>query len=368
MKNDILAIREGIAAERFINEASISQGIVLRLLAALSWPTFDVDIVAPEYAVEGRRVDFALCYPRGKPLVFIEVKQVGQSGGADRQLFEYAFHRGVPVAVLTDGKEWHFFLPGEQGDYGERRVYKVDLLERDPEESAERLERYLGYARICSGKAIEAARIDYRDVTKERQIRAALPEAWQKLVEEEDELLLELVADKVESICGYKPEPNLVSAFLQQHGNVLRGPALLTATPRRQATHKPVGSFQGTGFMLFGKAYSATYAREVLLRVFQELAARDSGFLERFAALPKHGAKVRYLARTRDALNPGKERLTASAREVIPGWWAYQHLSIQNIEQIIKLACKTSNIRYGVDLIAFFNQTEDKPTPRKPSN
>jgi hypothetical protein len=39
------------------------------------------------------------------------------------------------MAVLTDGQEWHFFLPTEQGDYGERRVYKLDLLERDPQEA-----------------------------------------------------------------------------------------------------------------------------------------------------------------------------------------------------------------------------------------
>jgi predicted type IV restriction endonuclease len=50
------------------------------------------------------------------------VKQVGQSDRAERQLFEYAFHDGVPMAILTDGREWNFFLPGEQGDYGERRV------------------------------------------------------------------------------------------------------------------------------------------------------------------------------------------------------------------------------------------------------
>ena len=31
--------------------------------------------------------------------------------GADRQLFEYAFHEGVPMAVLTDGQELEFLSP-----------------------------------------------------------------------------------------------------------------------------------------------------------------------------------------------------------------------------------------------------------------
>ncbi|EQD78280.1 Type I restriction enzyme R protein N terminal domain protein, partial [mine drainage metagenome] len=112
-------------------EASVQQGIVLRLLHALSWPSYDTQIVCPEYSLEGRRVDYALCHPPGKPIAFVEVKQIGQSEGAERQLFEYAFHVGVPLAILTDGQEWNFFLPGEQGDYGERRVYKLDIVERD---------------------------------------------------------------------------------------------------------------------------------------------------------------------------------------------------------------------------------------------
>jgi len=82
-------------------------------LHALGWPSYDTQIIIPEYSLEGRRVDFALCHTTGKPIAFIEVNQLGQSEGAERQLFEYAFHKGIPVAILTDGQEWNFFLPGE---------------------------------------------------------------------------------------------------------------------------------------------------------------------------------------------------------------------------------------------------------------
>ena len=149
-------IRSNLRKEVFVNEASVSQGIVLRLLHALDWPWYNIQVVAPEYSVEGRRVDFALCQPPLKPLVFIEVKQVGQIEGAERQLFEYAFHRGVPIAILTDGREWHFFHPSGQGDYGERRVCKLDLIEKDRAESATSLNRYLNYESIRTGKAIRA--------------------------------------------------------------------------------------------------------------------------------------------------------------------------------------------------------------------
>ena len=130
LAEEISRIRKTLETGRFRNEASVSFGAVIPILEALKWPVRNTDIVAPEYSLEARRVDFALCYPEMKPIVFIEVKQVGQTEGADRQLFEYAFHAGVPMAVLTDGQEWHFYLPGERGAYQERRVYKLDLLER----------------------------------------------------------------------------------------------------------------------------------------------------------------------------------------------------------------------------------------------
>jgi predicted type IV restriction endonuclease len=63
-------------------------------------------------------VDFALCHPARKPAVFIEVKKVGLSdAAAEKQLFEYAFYKGIPMAILTDGQDWQFFLPAEQGDF-----------------------------------------------------------------------------------------------------------------------------------------------------------------------------------------------------------------------------------------------------------
>src|SRR5262245_38408051 len=106
LEKDIEDIRAGIKAGRFSNEASVSQGIVLRILNALDWPTYETQVVCPEFSLEGRRVDFALCRPGGQPIAFVEVKQVGQSEGAERQLFEYAFVKGVQLAVLTDGQEW----------------------------------------------------------------------------------------------------------------------------------------------------------------------------------------------------------------------------------------------------------------------
>lgn len=92
-------IRAGIKAGDYRNEAAVSQGIVLRLSQALAWSTFDTHIVCPEFSLGGSRVDYALCHSAHNPVAFIEVKKIGLSNGAERQLFEYAFHVGVPLAT-----------------------------------------------------------------------------------------------------------------------------------------------------------------------------------------------------------------------------------------------------------------------------
>jgi predicted type IV restriction endonuclease len=47
VEEDLLDIRAGIKAGRYVNEATVSQGIVQRLLHALGWPVYDTEIVAP---------------------------------------------------------------------------------------------------------------------------------------------------------------------------------------------------------------------------------------------------------------------------------------------------------------------------------
>lgn len=362
LEEHIKDIRQGIKAGRYPNEASISQGIVLRLLQLLSWPTYDTQIVFPEYPLNGKRVDFALCHPPRKPVVFIEVKSHGQSDIGERQLFEYAFHKGVPMAILTDGQEWHFFLPAEQGDYAERRVYKLDIVEREIEETTMRLKRYLNYEDICSGSAVEAARADYKDVSKKRIIKTTLPKAFWNLVGEEDELLIELITDKVESLCGYKPDLDTVSAYLASlsHSQNNFGKAgLVKPIQIKPAFDKPKpykGQIISTthvdiGFNIKGEWHPAKNARDVLYQVFTNFAERDPSFLERFAGLPRHGRKRRYLAQKKEDLYPGRPDLVRDhSYEVRPGWWLGVNISKNSIGKIIKMACKVAQIDYGSEL------------------
>jgi hypothetical protein len=348
--------RDALRAGSFPSEAAVSQGVVLPVLRALGWPDHDTEIVWPQYTVEGTRVDYALCHPRGRPAVFLEVKQVGQSEGGDRQLFEYAFHTGVPLAVLTDGRDWSFYLPAGRGSYQERQVYRLDLLERTLDESADRLKRYLGYESVCSEEFRRHAEADYDSVARARQIQAALPEAWRRLVAEQDSLLIELIADAVADVTGYKPEPDVVAEFLEG------GLQLLTAAramPESGAlpsgvtetrVSRPTPRAGPMPFRLCGREFQGRSAIEVLIAVLEHLSSTDQGFLDHFPAR-KHGRLRRYVARNREELYPGRPDLSQHSQRLSSGWWVGKNYSKREIKRMLEMACEVAGLRFGVDLI-----------------
>jgi len=347
----IVGIRKG----SFISEAAVSQGIVMPILNELGWPVYNTAIVIPEYSLEGRKVDYALCHPENRPAVFIEVKKVGFTQSADRQLFEYAFHVGVPMAILTDGQEWSFYLPGEQGRYDERRVYKIDFLERSPDEAKDRLIRYLNFERVCSGEALQAARSDYQNVARDREIRTTLPKAWNMLLTEQDSILLELLAEKVEDICGYKPDLDTCSQFFEKVTQAQQTiiPSQTTVKKehrvsiRREIDQNRTRHTGRVTFEFKGETYEARSARDVMIRIFQLIDQEDNDFLERFAAR-KHGRKRRFIAKDKFELYPDRPDLAEmQSVEVVPGWWMGTNYSRKNIQEIIELAREVTEPRLG---------------------
>lgn len=357
---DIAArLRQG----RFPNEQAISQGIVLRLLQELGWNTWDPAVVWPEYQTGEGRADFALCHPASKPAIFIEVKQPGKAEDGVKQALEYAFHTGVPLIVLTDGNTWSFYLPAEQGSYEDRRVYKLDLFERSPDESAEVLSRYLASARVESGAALEAARQEYRTRFSRAQARAAIPEAWRELVEKGDQDLVELLADAAELKAGVAPDHDDVGEFLA----TLKMPVLAEA-PRSVYQRQPEfagprqvprpdaeeTSRSGT-LVLRGKEYPYNSAKEAMVIVLSELAKLDPSFLERCSQRPDaRGNKRHYIARTPEELYPDREDLRYKREPLPGGWWVATNLNNALKKTIIKLAAEVAGLTYGRDLIVEF--------------
>lgn len=354
LKENIVAIQKAIKAGQFSNEAAVSRGIVMRLLQTLEWPIFDTSIVYPEYPLETCRVDYALCHPPNKPTVIVEVKQIGNLEGADSQLFEYAFRAGVPMAILTNGQEWHFYLPSGKGSISERRFYKLDILERDLEEIVNRLNSYLSYKKVRSGEALKSAHAEHDSASTLREVKSNIPIAWRKIIEEQDSILIDLISEKVADLCGYKPKLDMVSSFLHEQLNNLM-------VTEHVPIHKEVKAFrhkhttfserrsEQISYTIRGKTTPARNAADVLVEVFEELSKLDLSFLQRFASR-KHGRKRRYIARSREELYPGRPDLAEHSKQLSSGWWVGTNYSKSNIKQIIQLACEVSGLQFGRDL------------------
>jgi predicted type IV restriction endonuclease len=305
MEKLISQLRDRFSSAQYRNEQAIRETVVLPILQELGWKIWDPTTVVREYKLGPERVDYALTSTPPQMQVFIEVKAPGQSVGADRQLFQYAFHAGIPFAVLTDGKEWNFFLPGEQGSYEERRVQKLDILERSPSDAVEIFKRYLSEDRVRNGAAFQDARADYKNIFKRRQAGQEIPRAWNELVSEPDELLIDLLAEKTESLCGFRPAPEDVEQFLAllpQPSTPRVSPApvpIVPPKPIRGVDEFKLVSERNIDYKIFGQNRQAPNATAALVDILQTLAQRDINFLGKLAPLVQ-GRSRNHIARTRE--------------------------------------------------------------------
>ena len=199
-----------------LDESATKQGVVLRLLSLAGWDTFDISQVVPEYTVGTRRVDYAL-RPGTPNAVFIEVKRPGENlERHQQQLLEYCFQEGVKLAVLTNGRTWWLYLPLHAGNWEQRRFLTIDLEILEPSVVERRFLQYLSPERVGSGRAIGDAEALMESQQRAEIIDRTIAAAWTQIVETPDELLVELISETTERICGFKPEPELVEQFLLQ--------------------------------------------------------------------------------------------------------------------------------------------------------
>ena len=140
-----------------------------------------------------KHVDIALFASEDakSPRCIVEVKRVGRLGlEGEEQLFEYAFHSGVPVALLTDGAQWRFYITHLPGSYEERLVRLLDVERHPPDEIAEALLRYLSYENTRSDQARKNAEADLDQRVTRDKARKSIPQAWKQLTEDgEDDRL-----------------------------------------------------------------------------------------------------------------------------------------------------------------------------------
>lgn len=369
-------VRDGLERSAYPNEAAVRAQIVVPILERLGWPVHDATKVRHEYSlkfkdrtrsVRTRSVDLALCVPASdSPRCIVELKAPDQAEG-DEQLFEYAFHAGAPIALLTNGEIWRFYHILASGTYNERLVRTLDLRRHPPEEASEALERYLSYPNTESDKASDYAREDLSKRINRDKAKKKIPDAWRHLIQHDSEKrLAKLLIDVTASISEYAPLESDVVDFLDRLrpsegapnstlGRIVDGspPSLPSSGPggeidNRHRTQARAPRKQGPRgpihYHLRGTEYRATNAKNAYINIIRKLAKQDQHFLERLEPkLRKHTRKP--LAREKSELSPA-ESTRKRAVQISNGWWLLTHLSSRDIVHNLKIACSVAGIPF----------------------
>ena len=296
------------------------------------------------------------------------MKSQGKAGNAEPQLFEYCYYARVPFAVLTDGTEWHFFLPWEPvdpnapwnplGNFEDTRAYKLDLLERDDDDCCNAV-RTISFDGQChTGQNIQHARADIDDGNRLERVRITLPVAWHQILADPDDALTTILADKVGDLCGFRPDIDTCVEFIAMistggieppHGRVGAFPPQITpSTP----TGQPSLGVDNASFVLDGQRYEFAYNTAMMVGMFNVLANQHPDFLERFAAR-KHGSKNRFLAQDIYQLYPDDHRRCEqmNAELEVGGWFVATNQGQPGIGKCAQLVCEVLGFEYGKDLV-----------------
>ena len=134
-------------------EAIVKQYVILPILRTLGWN--DTNLVSievmPEYKVDRKSVDYALTVEQ-IPKVFIECKKWEDPlTRHEEQICFYAYSKNVPLAVITNGRIWRFYLSGWQATSLSDRIFcEIDIEDR--ENAVSNLEKYLLKSNVESGE------------------------------------------------------------------------------------------------------------------------------------------------------------------------------------------------------------------------
>lgn len=281
-------------------EEATKQGVVLPILSQLGWDCFNLHEVVPEFPVANGRVDYCLRI-NDKEVVFIEVKRLTEDlDRHEEQLLKYSFNHGVQIAVLTNGLLWWFYLPLMRGYWQQRKFFTIDIKQQESRIAAQYFVEYLSRDYIANGSAIEKAESLKKSREKKDKVDQTLPRAWQQLIEEADELLLDLLTEKVESLCGYRPDKNTVLVFIKDIyiAKPMKQETQVTKRPEQPhiTSHTPTKSLKHKGAIIKigNKTIKASTVRELYYKSLEYLY--ESKVIERVANhIPFATSKVRYL-------------------------------------------------------------------------
>jgi len=176
--DEILRILNGPPTK--FDETQTKQFLIFPLLQALGYNTYDREELWPEYKSGTKKFDIALRHDKQVRCV-IEAKRLGTNLSMHKkQLLEYSFQSGVPIAILTDGKLWWFYLSTAETAWENRFVKAINIAK--PAQIND-LYLFLEKTRLFNGKALASLQDSKSFRNDSSKIKGRIPEILANLPE-----------------------------------------------------------------------------------------------------------------------------------------------------------------------------------------
>lgn len=197
------------------SEQATREVAVLPVLECLGWEIFDASEVVREFSAGDGKVDY--CLKTGqKNHILIEVKRAGTPlDEHQEQLLKYSFAEGAPLAVLTDGLVWWLYISKGETNWKDRRFLIVNFSKQTKGEACRELMRFLKKEEVKNGNAVKEAQKEFDKLQQEKKAIGEIPKAWERLVSEPEELLVDLLREKTTELSEFEPSNEQVIDFLK---------------------------------------------------------------------------------------------------------------------------------------------------------
>jgi hypothetical protein len=209
-----------------LEEAAIKQSIVLKMLSLLGWDPFNIDEIEPDYRVGTGKIDFLLKSDKTNKIFLNVKKDLANPQKLQEQLFQLAAQKEIKIAILTNGLIWNFFLPMMDGSPEEKQFHAIKIHKEEAGNIAQGFSDFLLRKNVISGNALKTAKSLYLNRKKAMLVNEYLPKAWQKIINDPEKWLANIISKATKDLCGYEPDPETVKEFvlseIKTKANVLK--------------------------------------------------------------------------------------------------------------------------------------------------
>lgn len=275
------------------DEQSTKQGAILPLLRQFGWDTENPTEVRPEFTVRvpkspQSKVDYALHIGETSRL-FLEAKAWSRSLGEaeESQLDKYCRAAKVNSGVLTNGREWRFYLHKPARKWEQKLFLKIDICTDSPEVIEANFIKFLhrdNFAKPQSVKQmVEAAQVLIREREDDENAFQRLQAVLNNLSDNRQPLIPFLAG--LAETDGNSPTDRQVNAFMEKFEvEIICSPIKV-----KGGLKKPVSyTFQASGVTLADKQPVKRKAwNQLLISVCRLMQEQNSDtFRERILSVP----------------------------------------------------------------------------------